>query len=178
MICTLFAAGIATAQSKGKKSAAQPTAFYEDCDDEDGPCPFDNPVSLPENVLDAIRATTEAKSMRDQLDELNREQFTRLFRAVAIHLGGPKELDYVVLSEYPMGGADGPWFWIVRSDQIRPKVIFFTFANGFDVLKTRNNGYPNIRSLASTAAVTYTNLYHYNGQRYILVHKYQKETTP
>jgi hypothetical protein len=77
-----------------------------------------------------------------------------------------------------MGGADAPWFWIVRFNRTKPKVIFFTFANEFQILKTANNGYPDIRSLAFAGGVTYTNIYHYDGERYRLVHKYQKETPP
>jgi hypothetical protein len=180
MICVLVAAGIATAQSKGKKPAAEPTAFYEDCidDDKDRPCLFDHPVPVPDIVLDALRNSEEAKSMKDQLKDYDREDFARLFNAVVIHLGGPKEIDYVVMGEFPMGGADAPWFWIVRFDQTHPKVIFFTFAGGFRLLKTRNNGYPDIRSSAWTASDSYTNIYHYSGQRYILVHKYHKENKP
>jgi hypothetical protein len=129
-------------------------------------------------VLDALRTSRDARSVQDDLKELNREQFARLFRAVKVHLCGPQELDYVVLSEFPMGGADAPWFWIVRFNRTKPKVIFFTFANEFQILKTANNGYPDIRSLAFAGGVTYTNIYHYDGERYRLVHKYQKETPP
>jgi hypothetical protein len=129
-------------------------------------------------VLDALRATAEAEEMKDELKDLDREEFARLFKAVVIHLGGPKEIDYVVLGESPMGGADATWFWIVRYDQSHPKVIFFTFANGFEILSTRTNGYPNIHSAAFAGGVKYTNIYHYDGQRYILAHKYQKEIDP
>jgi hypothetical protein len=177
MICALFSAGLATAQSKDRKPAEGPTAFYEDCGG-DCPCLFDHPVPLPDNVLDAILATKEAKSMQDQLRRLNREQIAGLFRAIEIHLGDRKELDYVVLSVQPLGGADAPWFWIVRFNQTHPKVIFYTFANGFEKLKSWSNGYPNLRSKAWAGSIQYTSIYHYNGRRYILVHKYQKENAP
>jgi hypothetical protein len=180
MICALFAAGIVTAQSKIKKSATEPTAFYEDCidGDKDRPCLFDHPVPIPENVLGALRATKEAKEMQNELKGYNRDDFAHLFKAIVIHLGGPNEIDYVVMGEFPMGGADAPWFWIVRYDQTHPRVIFYTFAGGFRLLKTRNNEYPDIRSSAWTASDSYTNIYHYNGQRYILVHEYHKENIP
>lgn len=173
-ICLLFVAGVVAAQSKGTKPAADPTAFYEDCGD-DRSCSFDSPVPLPDNVLNALRTSEQAKSMQDELKGLDRERFTELFKAVKIHLGETEELDYVILSEFPMGGANAPWFWIVRSNQTHPEVIFFTFANGFELLKARNNGFPNIRSNAWAGGVQYTNVYLYNGQRYILVHKYHKE---
>jgi hypothetical protein len=170
---------ISTAQSKSKKPAAEPTAF-EDCDDDDkdSSCLFDNPVPLPDNVLDALRATAEAKEMQNQLKDYDRDDFAYLFKAVVIHLGSPEEIDYVVMGEFPMGGADAPWFWIVRSDQTHPKVIFFTNSNGFALQKTRNNGYPNIQSDWCSAAECITRIYHYNGQRYILVHEYHKEINP
>lgn len=177
MICILVATGIAAAQSKGKKPAAEPTAFYEDCidNDKDRPCLFDHPVHIPNKVLDALRATKEAREMRNELKDYDRDDFADLFKAVVIHLRGPNEIDYVLLSKFPMGGADAPWFWIVRHDQSHPKVIFFTFANGFEILKARNNGYPNIRSRAWTGCCIFTDIYQYNGQRYILAHKYEKE---
>ena len=180
MICIVFAAGFAIAQPKDKKSAAEPTAFYEDCisGDRDRPCLFDHPVPLPGKVLEILRATKEAKESQDKLTDYDRDDFAKLFKAIRIHLGDPKELDYVVLGQFPMGGADAPWFWIVRYDQSHPKVIFFTFANGFEILKTKNNGYPDIRSSAYTASFGYTNIYHYNGQRYVLIHEYHKEIKP
>lgn len=177
MICTVFAAGFAIAQTKDKKPAAEPRAFYEECGGGRS-CSFDNSVFIPNNVLDALRATEEAKSMHDALAKLNREEFAGLFKAVKIHLIPPNELDYVVMGEFPMGGADAPWFWIVRSDQNHPKVIFFTFANGFELLNSGHNGYPDIRSLAYAGGVTYTEVYQYNGQHYVLMHRYHKETTP
>jgi len=179
-ICIVFSAGIATAQTKDKKPAAEPRAFYEDCfiDDKDRSCLFDHPVPLPDNVLDALRTTEEAKDMRFKLKDYDRDDFAALFKAVKIHLIAPNELDYVVMGEFPMGGADAPWFWIVRFDKTDPKIIFFTFANGFELLNTGHDGYPDIRSLAYAGGETYTEIYQYNGQRYVLVHRYHKEITP
>jgi hypothetical protein len=180
IICVLVPVGIASAQSSHSKPAAAPTAFYEDCIDRDidRPCLFDHPVPLPNNVLDVLRATKEAKEMQNQLKDYDREDFARLFKAIEIDLGNPEEIDYVVMGESPMSGADAPWFWIVRYDQSHPKVIFFTFANGFELLGTKTNGYPDIRSIASTASFRFTNIYHYNGQQYILIHEYHKEIKP
>jgi hypothetical protein len=180
MIWTTFGAGIAIAHTKDKKPPAEPRAFYEDCDDKDKdrPCLFGHSEPLPENVLGALRATEEAKDMRDKLKDYDRDDFAHLFKAVKIHLIPPNELDYIVMGEFPMGGVDAPWFWIVRFDQTHPKVIFFTFANGFEILHGGHNGYPDIRNLAYAGGVTYTEIYQYNGQRYVLVHRYHKETSP
>jgi hypothetical protein len=172
MICTVLAAGVASAQTRDKRPASEPTAFNEDGD------MFKRPVHVPASVLDALRSSEEAKSMKSELRGLDRDEFAQLFKAVVIHLGDPKEIDYVLISEFPLGGADAPWFWIVRYDQSHPKVIFFTFATGFEMLKTRNNGYPDLRSTANTASFGYTNIYHYDGQRYLLVHAYHKEIKP
>lgn len=102
IICALFASGIASSQSKVRKSAPEPTAFYEDCGDGRS-CVFDNPLPLPDSVLDALRETKEARSMQDELEGLNGEQFSHLFRTVKAHLVGPKETDYVVMGGFPMG---------------------------------------------------------------------------
>jgi hypothetical protein len=178
-ICFIFVAGIASAQTNGKKPAAEPTVFF-DSEDNYGeePYPFDEPVPLPDNVLDALRATKEAQSMEDQLKNFNREDFAKLFTAIKIHLGGPKELDYVVFGAFPMSGADNTWYWIVRSNPTPAKVIFFTNSNRFLLSKTKNNGYPDIRSEWCSAAFCETRIYHYNGHRYILAHQYEKENKP
>jgi len=113
--------------------------------------------------------------MQDQLKDFNREEFAELFKAIKIHLGGSKELDYVVFGAIPMSGADNTWYWIVRSNPTPAMVSFFTNLNRFILLKTRNNGYPKIRSEWCSAAECITRIYHYNGLRYILAHKYEKE---
>jgi hypothetical protein len=170
IVCVVFVSGISMAQSKTKKPVAEPTYFYE----EDTKT-FDNSVGIPGNVLDAIRATEEVKSMQNILKDYDPDNFAHLFKAVVVHLHGSKETDYVLLSEYPLSGADAPWFWIVRYDPIHPKVIFLALAGGFRLLKTRNYGYPDIRSDAWTASIEVKKIYHYNGQKYMLVHKYEKE---
>jgi hypothetical protein len=191
MICTIFFAGISmliarhfghpvgrttgtpwtksTTPTKSEKPAVEPTSFYEDDDS------FKYSVPIPDNVIDVLRNSEEAKEMQNELKDYDRDDFARLFKAVVIHLGGTDEINYVVMGEYPMGGADAPWFWIVRYDQSHPKLIFYTFAGGFSLLKTRNSGYPDIRSDAGTASIEVKEIYHYNGQQYILVHKYEKE---
>ena len=173
-------------QTKSKKSNVEPKATKinkpniepKDFNEEGDPNIFENSVDIPGNVLDAIRATKEAKSMQDKLKDYDRDDFAQLFKAVVIHLGGPKETDYVLLSEFPMGGASAPWFWIVRYDQSHPKVIFFTNSNSFSLQETKNSGYPDIDSEWCSAASCITRIYQYNGQRYILVHEYHTENEP
>lgn len=172
MICAVFAAGITVAQSTTKKPAPEPTAFSEEGDQ------FKSSVPIPDNVLDALHNNLDTDSMKYLLEHLDRDKFAQLFKAVVIHLRDTKEIDYVLLSEYPLSGADAPWFWIVRFDQAHPKIIFFALANDFDILNARTNGYPNIRSHGYTAGGIYTSIYHYNGQRYVSVHDYHKENNP
>jgi hypothetical protein len=180
VICVLVAAGIVSAQSKYKKSGPEPRSFYEECDDDDKdrPCLFDHPVPLPDNILDALRATEEARFLPGDLKNYDRDGFAHLFKAIVIHLGNPNELDYVVVGFPPMSGADNTWFWIVRSNPTNAKVIFFTNSNGFELLKTRNNGYPIIRSKWYSPAYCKTWIYQYDGRRYILAHQYEKENKP
>jgi len=77
-----------------------------------------------------------------------------------------------------MGGADAPWFWIVRSNPAPAKVIFFTNSNGFRLQGPKINGYPEIWSEWCSAALCITRIYQYNGQRYILAHEYHEENEP
>lgn len=174
MICALCATGIAAAQSTGTKPATEPSIFYPD-DSNRGFNAADPPSDA---VLNALLKTPEAKENRGQLQELDREELRKLFLVVRVHLTNANETDEVVLGKDPMSGADCNWFWIVRDKGDQAQVLLFENAYGVYLLESRTNGYRNIRSIGFAGGTTYTNIFYYNGQRYIPVHKYQKETTP
>lgn len=169
LICAVLCVQIATAQSSVRKGPEEPTSFSEDGSE------FSRSVTIPERILNVVRRSEEAKSVENSTKELNRNEFAQLFKAVVIHLRDLQETDYVLVSESPMGGADAPWFWIVRSDPVRPKLIFFAFANTLELLKTNNRGYPDIRSHAFAGGTEYIEDYRYDGQKYVLMHKHQRE---
>jgi hypothetical protein len=174
LICAIFVAQIASTQSKVKKPSAEPSDFYPD-DRNRG---FDDAGAPSDAVLDSLLKTPEAKLNWDRLQKLNREELRKLFLVVRVHLKDAGETDEVVLEKDPMSGADCDWFWFVRDLGGHAQVLLFENAYGVYLLESRTNGYRDIRSVAFAGGTTYTNIFHYNGQRYIPVHKYQKEIRP
>jgi hypothetical protein len=168
MICALFAARIAIAQTSRAKPPTERTVYSEYSDES-----FDDFLPLPENLLNVLLATAEAREMSRELQGLDRNELAKLFSAIEVHLDDRGKQDYLVLGKSPMSGADCDWFWIVRSGQTHPKVILFANTNSIELLKSRTNGYRNIRSVwESAAGYTITNVYHYNGARYRLAHHF------
>lgn len=160
MIFALLAQGIAKAQSPATKRIGEQTSFHED--DKS----FDNAMRLPDNVLNALKATKEAREILGDKPDLNSDQLAELFSAVEVHLSVPNEADYIVKGNFPLVGADNSWFWIVRSTPILPKVILFANGNSITLMKRRTNGYRNIRSDWSSAAESITEVFRFNGSSY------------
>jgi len=174
LICVCCAVEFAAGQATRKPLKTEPSTFYPD----DWNRGFDEADPPSDAVLDALLKTQEAKENSDRLHKLGREKLRSLFLVVRVHLKNADEADEVVLGKDPMSGADCFWFWIVRDSADRAQVLLFENAYGVYLLKGRTNGYRDIRSVAFAGGTTYTNIFHYDGQRYIPVHKYQKETTP
>jgi hypothetical protein len=168
IICALIAAGITTAQPSGTKPAKERTIFYEDEES------FPDSLPLPEKVLNALKATKEAGYARDVSRERPHEDLNQFFKAVQVHLSNSEDVDYIVLGQFPLTGADCAWFWLVRSARTRPKVVLFSNTNSIELLGSRTNGYRDIRSVWQSPNERITRVYHYNGEYYTLVHKYDK----
>jgi hypothetical protein len=171
MICTLFITGIMTAQSSSPKPAAERTIFG---DAES----FENSVRLSEKVLDVLLATNEAEYARQLSLEKPDEDRNKYFSAVEVHLSGPNEVDYVVEGNLPLAGADNAWFWVVRSARTHPKVVLFASGGFLELLNRRTNGYRDMRSVWQSPNERITCVYQYNGERYILAHKFDKDIRP
>jgi hypothetical protein len=167
LILSYVVAGIATAQPSTATPATE-RAIFGDAES------FKNSVHLSDKVLDVLLATNEAEYARQLSLEKPDEDRNKYFSAVEVHLSGTYEVDYVVEGNLPLAGADNAWFWVVRSARTHPKVVLFASGGFLELLKSRTNGYRNIRSVWQSPNERITRVYHFNGERYILVHKYDK----
>lgn len=172
-ICAILVIETAWAQSTRTKPAAEPSSFYPDRNRG-----FDNAGVPSDPVLDALLKTPEARLNWDRLQKLNRVELRKLFLVVRVHLKDAGETDEVVLGKGPMSGADCDWFWVVRDLGGHAEILLFENAYGVYLLESRTNGYRDVRSVAFAGSTAYTNFFHYDGQRYIAVHKFQKEIKP
>ncbi len=170
MICVFYSTGILTAQSLEAKQASERTIFNEDEES------FPNSAPMPKSVLNALLATREGgDTNRIILQNFPDKDPNQFFSADKVHLSSHEDVDYIVLGSFPLTGADCAWFWVVRSDKTHPKIILFANANSIELLKSRTNGFRNIRTVWSSASGdTVTHVYHYDGARYKLAHKFER----
>jgi mRNA-degrading endonuclease RelE of RelBE toxin-antitoxin system len=166
----IFTIGILSAQTQKEAVKIEGSSFCAD-ESED----FQSARPPTNVVLDVLLKTPGAKDVSAELEKLDREEQRKLFRAVRVHLSETDPTDYLVVGSYPMSGADNDWFWLVRQTQNRAQVILDAGGNCLDLLRTRSSGYRDIRTVWSAASgLTITRIYHYDGNRYQLVHRYTK----
>lgn len=172
LICLACWAGMMALQASAQRTSQEPTFFSPDYQEND---PFKSALPPADDVLNALLSTPEARNATDRLAGLDREGLRRKFSVVKVHLSDSSEEDEVVLGSDPMSGADNDWFWIVRRLLGRTRVVLFAGGLSVELLNSRTLGYKNIRTSWSAASgLTITCIYHYDGTRYRLVHKYTK----
>jgi hypothetical protein len=118
----------------------------------------------------------------DSVGMLPKELPANWFVASEIHLGGPNEIDLVVLPgsrlpDTPSGepsanaclvGANTGGFWILRRTPLGFVMVFSGMAHGLDILKTRTHGFRDIRLYTISLRSTLTQDFRFNGERYVL----------
>lgn len=140
--------------------------------------PIQRPVSLPPNIFKMLLQRNEVKQDLPFFIDSKPATPDQLFTTTEIHLSSTSEADLVVAGIPPMTGADNDWYWIIRTGHKNPKVILFLGCNGFQVLKTTTNGYHDIRSFWGAGIVSITRIYKFNGIRYKLWKKVEREDYP
>jgi hypothetical protein len=170
-MCLILVDGAVLAQSSAASHPKQRTEFTTY--DEHSLEGF-GPVS--EEIIDALLATEEADLMRDYLKGLSRHELLGLFKGIQLHLADSGETEYLVLGKSPMTGGDCDWYWVVRSSgKCQPEIILFANTNVIDLLRSKTNGHKDIRGEWSAASgLSITTIYHYDGLKYRLAHKYSK----
>jgi|SRR5579859_255676 len=161
LIVAFVCAGAAGAQGKKPNPIYEQTIFS-------GEESFQHPVSLSPAVLKVLLKTKAAKEGLAFASDSERSNPAQLFRAAAVHLSRTDDIDFVVRGIDWMSGADNDWFWIVRSAHTQPRVVLFVGGNSIELMRTRTNGYCNIRSDWSSPQETRDAVYHFDGRKYKL----------
>jgi hypothetical protein len=119
------------------------------------------PVSVPDSVLQILKADKIVKSCSGDNVPNPEAPFGSWFVASEVHLDGPKQRDLIVL---PSPGAHQPnyvcfhsvgsfgWFWVFRQTDERYQLVLKTMSFGIGVAKTRHLGYRDIRTVSPSAA--------------------------
>jgi hypothetical protein len=128
--------------------------------------PFQHPVTLPPEVLKVLLATYPAKETFAIVDDSEKSNPSQLFQAAEVHLGGPDQVDLVVMGMGRMRGAENSWFWVVRSARKDPEIILFGGGDYLEVLDGKTHGYRDIRIVWMSSLETETTTYHFDGHQY------------
>jgi hypothetical protein len=128
--------------------------------------PLEHAVALPSNVLNVLLRAKEVKEAFE--DQTSPRDPHKLFRAANVQLSTPDTVAFVVIGSYPVSGADCSWFWIISCDHDTPKIVLWAQGNSIEVMRSKTNGYRNIRSNWSSASVSVTREYRYNRTKYVL----------
>lgn len=146
-----------------------PDVFYEEC--------FQKIVPIPREVIEAVLRTETGKQGLAGLDEGQRREVGKLFRAREMNLGPRNEEDLVIIGEGRMSGVDNTWFWIVRLLPDHPLVVLWAGANSVDLLKSRTNGLRDVKSDWCSAAVCIAKTFHFEHGSYKCVRTKSKSNS-
>jgi hypothetical protein len=172
LICLACSTGTIVSQASAHQASKEPTFFSPDYVEND---PFKHALPPTDDVLNALLKTPQALQAADALAKLDREELRRTFSVVKVHLSDSSEDDEVVLGSVPMSGADNDWFWIIRRLPDHAQVVLFANGLSLELLNSKTVDYKNIRtSWGAASGISITCIYHYDGTRYRLVHKYTK----
>ena len=157
VIALVFISGVLVARQRSNPVSEQKLFLEEK--------PLQNPAALSPGVLNALLRTKQARLGLQFATDVEEKNPAQLFRGAEVHLGGPDEVDLVVIGIPPMTGADNGWFWVVRPHN-HPKVVLFAGGNSLEIMDSRTNGLRDIRSDWSSPNETRHTVYHFDGKAY------------
>src|ERR1043165_648908 len=126
----------------------------------------EHPVALPADVLQALRrdernqtCLAEGRSARDIP--------ASWFVASEIDLNNDRLPDLIITAKNPcLFGANINPFWVFSNSPRGHRLVLNVSTLGLDVLKTKSNGYRDIRVQAATATTLHTTIFKYDGRKY------------
>lgn len=154
-------------------SAAQSrqTSF---CDDD---APADlrlKPSPLPQAVIKSLSSTREVREVQQEAkNRASAFEIGSLFKGTGVTLTDTPDAVFLVIGKPPMAGADNTWLWIVRQSGSNAAILLWTGANCLTIERGSKHGFRNIRTDWSSAAVTVTEKYRFNGTAYELTKRQQ-----
>ena len=127
--------------------------------------PVERPAPLPEEIVKLLRADDRVTKCV-QTAHAN-EAPASWFMASEIHLHDKDQIDFVVLpTDGCLFGATTDPYWVFGKTARGYDLILRADEVGIEVLKSKTNGYFDIRGISSTAVEVFTVKYKYDGQKY------------
>lgn len=128
--------------------------------------PIDNPVIVPENVLNLLKEDPRIKSC--QVLEQSHERIpTNWFVGSWLDLNGDDQSDLLVKPVNPcLSGANITPFWILFKTRDGYKPALAIAALAIEILDDKTKGSRDIRSDSATAREVLTTIYRFDGKEY------------
>jgi hypothetical protein len=125
------------------------------------------PVAIPDDVL-AILGKDEfvRDALEDEMPPTGKPPRS-WFSASAVHLSSPDKIDFVVVGEGKLLGANVTTFWIFRATPHGHELVLTAPAHDLIVMNTRWRGYREIEMSAETAVKFSSVLFRWNGRKYV-----------
>ena len=158
--------------SVAQKSCLNRQAFSGD----DDPC-LDKAASPSPEIVAAILVTDAARQELEDADSSERARIPKLLKGLVVHLASERQTDMIVRGDFPMSGGDNTWFWIITFAESRP-VATWVQGNTVTILRSRHNGYRDIRTDWFAGSHRDTQVLHYDGHAYKLYRDKYKDLPP
>lgn len=144
--------------------------------DDDDSC-LDQAPSPQLPVVAAILKTKDAQESFAEMEPADRTTVSKLLQGLPVHLRNRKQEDMIVRGKFPLSGGDNTWFWIVISVDSHPSA-FLVQGSRVTVLKTRHNGYADIRTDWYAASYKIADTFRYDGKHYKRVQESYENLPP
>jgi hypothetical protein len=140
---------------------------------DDDPC-LDKAAPPSPAIVAAILVTDAARQELEDADPSERARIPKLLKGLAVHLASERQTDMIVRGDFPMSGGDNTWFWIITSADSKP-VATWVQANTVTVLRSRHNGYRDVRTDWFAGSHRDTQVFRYDGHSYKLYREKYKD---
>ena len=143
---------------------------------DDDPC-LDKADSPSPAIVSAILVTDAAHQELEDADPSERARIPTLLKGLAVHLASQRQKDMLVRGDFPMSGGDNTWFWIITSAESSP-VATWVQGNTVTLLRSRHNGYRDVRTDWFAGSHRDTQVFRYDGHSYKLYREKYKDLPP
>jgi len=133
--------------------------------------PIEKPEVLAPEALAVLAQEKEVASCLESNELAANQLPASWFVASRIHLGGPGEVDYVVLPDLTSRsgcflGANTGQFWIVRKTAEGYVLVLSLYSHSLDVLPSRSNGLRDIEAYTIALRRNTKTLFKFDGRQY------------
>jgi hypothetical protein len=125
------------------------------------------PAEIPQDVMTILKKDKWVDNILEDENMAPDKLPSSWFSASAIHLGSAKKLDFVVVGEPPLLGANTATFWVFLASSRGYELALKIPAHDLQIKNTRRNGYRDIEASAESAVTFYSALFRFDGKGYV-----------